>query len=179
MDRTFEQRVIQIGAGNGILATDDAGETIHDIPDVPLTTGFFSMGHLYWFDGSEDFIIRSGSLTDSVWTDITCKTGGNTNVKGVLLQVSIGDATPTGVDHYEWFVFFRPKGTSWGTTFATTSAPGSFGILRLTTTEIHSYFTTLTVAVPIGTDDKIQVFGNWLGDLTVADVGVKQLGFFV
>ena len=179
VDRVFEERLIQIGAGNGILATDDAGETIHDIPDVPLTAGFFSMGHLYWFDGSEDFIIRSGSLAGSVWTDITCKTGGNTNVKGVLLQVSIGDATPTGVDHYEWFVFFRPKGTSWGTTFATTSAPGSFGILRLTTTEIHSYFTTLTVAVPIGTDDKIQVFGNWLGDLTAADVDVKQLGFFV
>lgn len=179
-DGTYQERQIKIGTGNGILATDSAGNTIHDIPVVPLATGFFSMGHLYMFDDDDVFVLDEGSPTNETWITVTAETGGNEQISGALLFIEAGGFSPTvpktrtGVELY-----LRPKGTSWGSTFATSPNTAMYSELELSGAYIKTHAQSVVVPCAVDGNAQFEYFFRLIGSAQSIDVAIKQLGFFI
>lgn len=181
VDGTYQERIIQIGLGQGIRATDNAGSIIHDTPDVPLFSGNLHMGHLTWLEDNSTYLLRAlAGATIGAWTDVTCVVDGNTNVKGVLLKIehnTFGAAT----NDASTYAFFRPKGTSWTAGIAGDNNTPSMGAqlgLASGNNIIDTLWNVGTIAVPIGTDNKIQFYVT--GTLSSgAQIGITQLGIYI
>lgn len=179
VDGTYNQRTIEIGAGKGIKATDADGETIHDIPTNPFSSGNLYLGHLIWLeDNSQYELMDLQGVTNSTWTDLTCIVDNNTNVKGVLLRVT-ANTYGTASSGASIQVWFRPNGTSWtGGISSNNNCPGLHNQIGTASNEVDGLWTTGMVAVPIGDDNKIQFYCS--GTLSSgAQLEVSQVGLFI
>lgn len=91
-------RYIEISADAGLYAEDASGNIIHDIPDVPITSGMVYGGHIIWVDAPDyisqialvytDIENAYGETSAITNVNISSEVGGCTNVKGALVAIS-------------------------------------------------------------------------------------------
>lgn len=170
-------RLIEIG-NEGLLVRDSNEEIIHDIPDVALASQFYVGGHLYFTNGEIRLGGASGDYRNSqiVTGNMTVQTGGNSNVKAVMINVDF-TIRKRVEDPYSnelaAILRFDPTNAAWGN--------GATFYLRISG---NSVFDTLrrsqTMILPVGENNQITwTLNAGSTEITHYRFVVYQSGFFV
>lgn len=179
VDGTYQERIIQIGTGAGILATDNAGEVIHDIPDAPVQSETLYLGHLIYINEphSGNNLIFSSSIASGTWHDLSCLVLNNSNAKGGLFKVyCTGWGTATA--HPFVRISLRPKGTTWDRD-PDDACPSISHSNNFSSAIGTNVYTEGLLICPIGTDNKIQFYFSVLPIDGGYGISVTQLGVFI
>lgn len=162
-------RSINVSAQAGLEARDMAGIVIHDIPDAPLLTNAYYMGHYYKHkdDATKYTLLDDSTPIEGAWTSLNVLTDGNTNLKGVRLKYYAFAQAGAGVAQIR--VVLRPYGSSWGyDDFEQNEGQ------HLTIGASYSIIKTGTIDCPVG----------WIGDtptveywLNLSPGGAKRIVF--
>jgi len=175
----WRNRQILISNRDGLMAKDAAGKVIHDIPDMPILVDRWYCGHLNFFEGlSTNYLILADTSAEyQTWTDVTCVTDGNSNVKAGLFRVnfSVGQGNLTQIFGS---VFLRPKGSSWST-----SASSACPLLTHNVSVSGAYVTHIQgigmLICPIGDNNQIQYYFDYSGGGSNETLYLTQLGVFI
>ncbi len=158
-------RHIQVGS-KGLLVTDKESNTIHDLPNAPISTMGY-MGHLYYLGShpekvyTQTFIATTGGVTiisagDKVTLDLTEYLEGNTNLKGVMLQVflcsSINKANRSDASSLGGSLYFYPSSSSYSPVIHT-ELTGSINAPYTTSDSCLGISGSQSVIVPIFIND--------------------------
>jgi hypothetical protein len=176
-----DTRTIKIGPSFGIIARDGRNVIIHDLPDAIIQDTNFYCGHLIHFNDDDAFLLYSSSAyTEGVWTEVTCISNGNSNVKAGLFQIAINSRhTSLTYDSDQiCTIALRPNGTSWG---AGSKTPLLSRTLTLNFSETIIFSASLSgqLICPIGDDFKIEFFASVRPDAGSKAITIAQLGVFI
>ena len=179
-DGDYNPRVVQIGQGQGLKVSDSAGETIHDIPDAPIQASTRYLGHLLWIDQDFDEVelLNTTSPAETTWTDLTCVTIENTNVRAGLFQILMRSTNGPLDNLADLKCFLRPNGSSWDADI-TKATPYALTYYSLSANYAYSADHAAQIVCPIGPDNKIEYyFRNGATDSSQKLI-ISQVGVFI
>ena len=108
-------RLVDISPSSGLMVRDAAGTIIHDVPDAPILSDAFAMGHFipFKFDNNLYTVESDATATFAAWVlDIQGVSGGNTNVRGLCLRFYVDCTGSSAGDCYIRAVA-RPANSGW------------------------------------------------------------------
>lgn len=150
-------RSLDIGS-EGLLVRDAGFNIIHDIPDAPLFTNHIYCGHDYWYEDLSTYeLIDSTSSTLSAWTDLPCIVRGMTNPKLAKLRVFIQHISTGATDTSTMYVYFRPKGSSWGISLDS-NTPAIYEDIQTSGPYLKRRRVVALCECPLGTSNTIQYY---------------------
>lgn len=175
----YKNRLIDISNRAGLKALDAGGQVIHDIPDAPVQTDMFWLGHINYFNDDTDFLIYTHlTAPEATWTSVVCELGGNTNVRGGLFRIFIqGVGTPV-TNGFVWCVL-RPKGSDWSFDYAVYPSPVLGNRVQLSVGTINSINHLGLLICPIGNDNSVDFYASFAPDDTQRKLQIVQLGVLV
>jgi len=162
----------QLFLGSKGLLVEDANDVVlHDLPDSPLASTYYSLGHLYLL-GSVASILYSNTSTPLLsWITLDGVTGGNSNVKGLLLHINFTALYSAAVAPSS-YLSFRPNGTSWSANQGKTFTDANAG------SQVRQFSGQLTI--PCDSDGKVQFYlFSYNSTVVLMQLEVKQIGFYI